>query len=77
MYQFDTEDQAIQAARALAIGRSVPIKVLRSSTRVWTISPITDPSPVASGHHMATVYDSGLVDRTSTTPADIAALSQH
>ena len=72
MYQFDTEDHAIQAARVLAVRRSVAIKVLRSSTRVWTISPITNPSPVASGRHVATVYDSGLVDRKNAIPADSA-----
>ena len=72
MYQFDTEDQAIQAARVLAVRRSMAIKVLRSSTGVWTISPLSNPSPAESGRHMATVYDSGIVDRKNVIHADSA-----
>ena len=61
MYQFETEQEAVQAAWLLAINRAVPIRVMRSSTNVWTIGPFNPRLPM-NGRHVATVHTTGRVE---------------
>jgi len=63
MYQFRTEDMALQAARLLAVYERQPIVVMaRGLMDLFTIGPINNAAVHEAGRHMATVYGSGRVD---------------
>ena len=63
MYQFRTEDMALQAARLLEIYERQPIVVMaRGLMDLFTIGPINNAAVHEAGRHMATVYRSGHVD---------------
>jgi hypothetical protein len=68
MYQFQTEDTALQAARLLAVYERAPILVMARGTRaLYTIGPLNNAAVHNAGQHMATVYRSGHVDYTGLT----------
>jgi hypothetical protein len=63
MYQFRTEDMALQAARLLAVYERQPIVVMaRGLMDLFTIGPINTAAVHEAGRHMATVYGSGHVE---------------
>ena len=63
MYQFRSEDMALQAARLLAVYERQPIVVMvRGLMDFFTIGPINSAAVHMAGRHMATVYRSGHVD---------------
>jgi hypothetical protein len=63
MFQFTTEDAAIQAARLLAIRQARPILVMVSNGgHVFSIGPWENKAVRQAGSYVATVYGSGHVD---------------
>jgi hypothetical protein len=68
MYQFQTEDTALQAARLLAVYERAPILVMARGMRaLYTIGPLNNAAVHHAGQHMATVYRSGRVDYMGLT----------
>ena len=63
MFQFKTEDAAIQAARLLAIRQARPILVMVcAGCYVFSIGPWENMAVRRAGTYVATVYGSGHVD---------------
>ena len=62
MYQFRSEDMALEAARLLAVYARQPIAVMnRGVMDLFTIGPMNSAAVHEAGRHMATVYSSGQV----------------
>jgi hypothetical protein len=63
MYQFRREDNALEAARLLAVYEREPIVVVaRRHMNLYTIGPLNNAAVHEAGRHMATVYRSGHID---------------
>src|SRR4026207_2430868 len=68
MYQFQTEDTALQAARLLAVYEGAPVLgVARGRGARYTTGPLNNAAVHHAGQHMATVYRSGRVDYMGLT----------
>ena len=68
MYQFHTEETALQAAGLLAVYERAPILVMARGMRaLYTIGPLNNAAVDHAGQHMATVYRSGRVDYMGLT----------
>ena len=62
MYQFRSEDMALEAARLLAVYERQPIVIMnRGVMDLFTIGPMNSAAVHEAGRHMATVYSSGQV----------------
>ena len=66
MFQFKKEENALQAARLLAIRNMTPIVVMsRAGLNVFSIGHPNSAAVLAAGKHVATVFGSGHVDYPS------------
>ena len=63
MFQFKTEDAAIEGAKLLAVREAEPILVMaRAAADVFNIGRRNNAALREAGRHVATVYWSGHVD---------------
>jgi len=63
MFQFREEDNALQAAKFLAVRNMTPIVVMsRAGLNVFSIGQPSSAAILAAGKHVATVFGSGHVD---------------
>ena len=74
MFQFRTEEAAIQAARLLAVRQARPILVMVcTGGNVFSIGPGENKAVRRAGTDVATVYGSGHVDYQRITQSYLLA----